>query len=502
MTQAGLCARCAHARVLRTRRGTTYLLCRRSHSDPSFARYPKLPVLSCPGYKENAAPGGEDVPLLRQAPVRAILQLAVPTTALMLAAACSNALQTYYVSRLGSDPIAAISLVFPVNMILVTLMAGAVGAGVSAAVARALGAGDPQAARSAAEHGLVLAAFGGFGLLVITEIIAATAFRAMGGRGEVLEQAVLFGRVLFAGLPVMFAGAALDAVMRGEGNMRTPALAGTFSMAFQAVAAPILMFGLGLGLVGAPLATLAGQVLALGVRSRHVFGGAGQVRPGLWPARIRSADLAAILKVGGPASAAGLTSYAGIVWLTGVFGRSGTAPLAAFGLGTRLDFIFVALAYGVGVAALTLVGMATGAGHHQLARRYVMRAIALIGSVVGPAAVLLAVWPAVWLRLFTHDAEILAAGTAYVRLVSPSYIFVAVTMVLGSAFQGMGRASVPLAVVAGRTCLVVTTVTIAVGSLGHDVRVGFAAVSGGNILAAIVLSALFARATARHRRSP
>lgn len=54
----GLCASCRHARVTRNRRGSTFYLCRRSASDPRFARYPPLPVVSCPGFEPGPGAGG------------------------------------------------------------------------------------------------------------------------------------------------------------------------------------------------------------------------------------------------------------------------------------------------------------------------------------------------------------------------------------------------------------------------------------------------------------
>jgi hypothetical protein len=54
--RAGLCDSCLHQQLVRNTRGSSFSLCRRSRSDPDYPRYPRLPVLSCPGYERNAAP--------------------------------------------------------------------------------------------------------------------------------------------------------------------------------------------------------------------------------------------------------------------------------------------------------------------------------------------------------------------------------------------------------------------------------------------------------------
>ena len=99
---------------------------------------------------------GEGVGLLEENSLRAIARLALPTTAVMFVGATSNVVHTYFVSRLGSEAIAALSLVFPLSLIMMTLMAGGLGPGISSAVARALGADRAGEASAVAEHALLL----------------------------------------------------------------------------------------------------------------------------------------------------------------------------------------------------------------------------------------------------------------------------------------------------------------------------------------------------------
>ena len=90
--------------------------------------------------------------------MRAVLKLATPMTFVMLVATTTNVLYTYYVSRLGADAIAAVSLVFPITLLVTTTMNGGLGAGATSGIARALGAGQPARAAAIAEHALAIAA--------------------------------------------------------------------------------------------------------------------------------------------------------------------------------------------------------------------------------------------------------------------------------------------------------------------------------------------------------
>src|SRR5215813_2907493 len=94
------------------------------------------------GVSTPAAARSEPDRLLEVAPLSAVMELAAPTTVVMAVAAVSNVVYTYFVSRLGTDAIAAVSLVFPVSLLAITAMGGGIGAGASSAVARALGAGE------------------------------------------------------------------------------------------------------------------------------------------------------------------------------------------------------------------------------------------------------------------------------------------------------------------------------------------------------------------------
>jgi len=429
--------------------------------------------------------------LLAEAPLRALLRLAGPTTGVMSIAALSNVLHTYFVSRLGAEAIAAVSLVFPVSLILTTLMGGGIGAGVSSAVARALGAGKHGEATAVAEHAFALTASIGGVLSVVLVAAAPGIFGLMGASGGVLSAAVAFSRVLFSGLLLTFFVNTCDSVLRGEGNVRVPAVCSSLSLVSQIVLTPLFMFRLGLGIRGAPAATLVGQLIGAGPRVRHIFTGKAALRPRLVPRALRAAPLVEILRVGVPVSLGTLVNYLGMIVLTTIMARFGTAELAAYGLGSRLDFVLLTVSYGTGVAVLTLVGFAAGAGRVDLAAGYARRAVLLMfGAVSVPALVL---WwaPNLWFGLFTADPAIRSVGQTYFRIVGLSYPLIATSMMLAFAFQGIGRATTPLVIMVVRISAVVTGAVVVSKSLGYGAAAIFALLVAGNCLSTALLSVAF-----------
>src|SRR5499426_107126 len=123
--------------------------------------------------------------LLALTPPTAVGRLAAPTTGVMAVSAVSNVVYTYFVSRLGTDAIGAVSLVFPVSLLALTAMGGGIGAGAASAVARALGAGRRTEAAALAGQALALAVAIGLGFGLLIQVAAGNLFRLMGATGAV-----------------------------------------------------------------------------------------------------------------------------------------------------------------------------------------------------------------------------------------------------------------------------------------------------------------------------
>ena len=431
--------------------------------------------------------------LLALRPLRAIITLAAPTTAVMFIAAVSNILHTYFVSRLGDDAIAAVSLVFPIIMILITVVSGGLGTGVASGIARALGAGRAGDARAIAEHAIVITTGLAIGGSVLSEFGARGLFQLMGGTGVVLDQATLFSRVLFGGLLVSFTVGTFDSILRGAGNVRVPAMCSTLSLALQIAFTPLFMFVFGLGLAGAPLATLTGQAIGLIPRSRFIFGANSPIRPRLIPRDLHPRHFTEILRVGVPASLSAALNYVTLMILTGTIARFGGTYLAAYGLGSRLDFLLFSLGFGVAAAGLTLVGMAVGAGRPELVRRYVTQTALVAAAVVAIPAVVVTLRPGLWIGAFTDAPAIHEIGADYFHTVGPTYFFIVISMVVASSFQALARAVVPLVVMIARVGLVLAAALVAVNVFHARAQAVFVIIAVANVSSCLVLVALFRR---------
>jgi MATE family, multidrug efflux pump len=432
--------------------------------------------------------------LLEIAPLSAVARLAAPTTLVMLVSAVSNVVYTYFVSRLGVDAIGAVSLVFPVSLLAITAMGGGIGTGATSAVARALGGNAHGRAAILAGQALVLAVVLGLGFAVAAWLGTPALFRLMGASGAVHAGAVAFASVLFGGAAITFFGMMLDSVMRGEGNVRIPATWSTTSLVLQMFVTPLFMFRFGWGLIGGALAMLTCQGLALVPRLHWVFGGRGVVRPVVTAGDAGLAPVREILRVGVPAALATSINNVGLMVLTAVVARLGASDLAAYGLGTRLDFVLMSLAYGVAAGVLTLVGLATGARRPDRVRAFVGRGIVIAVALLAVPGIVVFVRPSLWMGTFTDDAGIRAIGAQYFRIVGPTYPLLGASMIASFAFQGIGRATLPLVVMIVRVAAVLGAAIVCTGVFGLGEQAVFTTIAAGNVAGAVVLLAFLVRA--------
>lgn len=387
--------------------------------------------------------------LLRGPILPTLLKLAVPNVFAMVAATAVGIGETFYVGVLGKTPLAAMALVFPLVILMQMFSAGAMGGGVSSAISRAVGAGQPERARALAVHALCI----GTGLGVFFAVLLWTAgpvlYRVLGGRGDVLQVANEYGRWVFAAVPALWLFNTLISLVRGSGNMRVP------SAAILLVSLVQIAIGatLGLGLLGVPRLGMAGVALgqviaywaAAAVLWRYVRGGHAGVRLGFEGVRLQWPLFQDILRVGALACLSPLLSVGTVLVVTSLVAVHGADALAGYGIGARLEFLLVPIAFGVGVAAVPMVGMAIGARDVARARRVAWTAGAVSAALLGAIGLVVLVAPDAWAGWFTRDAGVLAHARAYLRWAGAGFPFLGLGLTLYFAAQGAANIVAPVA---------------------------------------------------------
>ena len=386
-------------------------------------------------------------PLLTAPLGTSLLRLAGPTTAVMVAQTLVAIAETYFFGRLGTDALAGFALVFPFMMLMTMMAAGGMGGGVAAATARALGAGRLDDARALVLHALVL----GLGLALLFTLmawtIAPTFYELLGGSGAALAHAETYSLVLFTGSIAVWANFFLSALLRGGGDAATPGRYMLISSLAQIPLSGVLALGIGdwpgLGMAGPAVSSVATMAVAALLQARALWRGKLGFTPTFRGIPLQRRLFWEILRVGLIASFSALTANLTAMLVTGLVGRFGVAALAGYGIGVRLEFMLVPLAFGIGSGLTTLVGVAAGANDWKRAVRAAWFGGLVAFGLIGVFGWIVAIVPEGWARLFTADPQVIAATVGYITHVAPFYCLFGLGMTLSFASQGAGRMKAP-----------------------------------------------------------
>lgn len=400
-----------------------------------------------------------------------LLRMAWPVLAVLALQTLVGVAETWFVSFLGTAAIAGVALVFPVFMLMVMMSNGGMGGGVSAAIARAIGAGRAKDAEALVLHAVVIAI--GFGILFMLGawIGGPALYRALGAQGETLQNALLYSNLIFASAIPAWIANLMGSALRGAGNVRVPAITTTAGAVGTLALSPLLIFGWGpvpgFGVAGAGYAMIVFNVASAVALALYLRSSRSPLRLALAPLERRL--FGDILRVGLISAVGTIVSNLTVVLTAGFVGRRGAEAIAGYGIASRIDYALIPLLFAIGTAAVTMVGTNVGAGNRERARRIASTsAIASVIAVetIGIAATLFAEG---WMRLFSTEAAVVRVGVEYLHIVAPFYGFTGLGMALYFASQGAGSMSWPFAAGLSRLLTVgaagAAWITLAHGSL-------------------------------------
>lgn len=398
-----------------------------------------------------------------------LARLAAPNVIGMVATVLVSVAEGTWAALLGLEALATVALVFPFVMLTQTLAGGAFGGSTSAAVARALGAGDEERAGRIAFHALMIAVMAGAVLAVVFTIFGAAIFAVLGGQGPILGHALAWGAVFFPGAVLVWISQIAAAVMRGTGNMLLPSLSLVAMSVISATCSGALSLGWGplpaMGVPGLALGFLSGHaVVSLAILAYFAAGGLGF--PVFADRRPSARLFGSILRVALVAALSPVQTILTTLVVTGFVARFGAEALAGYGLGARLEFLMIPVTFGFGTAATAMVGTNIGAGNVPRARRVAWTAAAMAAACVGVIGFAVALVPDLWLGLFLDDATgpVHAAAEGYLRIVTPFYGFLAIGLALYFASQGAGRVFWPVMAASARLAIVIAGGVLVVGA--------------------------------------
>lgn len=412
-----------------------------------------------------------------------LARLAAPNLVVSAAQTAVAVADAWYVGRLGVAPLAALALVFPVQSLMTMMSAGAMGGGISSAMARALGSGNRERAEAIPLHALIIATGMAALFTVVFAIFARPLFALLGGRDEALSGAVEYARIMFGGALAVWAANTLASLLRGTGNMAVPGLVFTVTALINVVLSGALTLGwLGLprlGVAGPAAAAIVCFGLSAVVMLAYLATGAGGIRLRLFDVALDAAIFVDILKVGIVACGNALLTIATIVIVTGLVGLYGTAALAGYGLGSRLELLLIPITFSVGGAMTAMVGVNRGAKAFARARRIAWTGGLAVFVITGLIGATVAIAPDLWIGMFTADTAAAEIARRYFAIAGPLFAFFGFGQALYFATQGTGNMAAPFTAGAARLVIAGGGGALIVLALGLSLTWLFLAVAGG-----------------------
>ena len=371
-----------------------------------------------------------------------VISMAVPFMLSLLIQNLYNVVDSIFVSRISETALAATSLAYPVQVLAIAICVG-LGVGANALISRLLGEHRSDDVRAAATTALLLA--GGFSLL-----FTLTALFFIDPLVSVLTKdpaTVPMCREYLSICMLFCFGQFIEIVslrfMQASGKMILSMFSMMIGAAVNLILDPILIFGMfslpAMGVRGAATATVIGQwcgaVAALLIN--HRFN--PEVRPSFRPFRWSPSSAREILRIGIPTMIMhGMNSVMnfGVNRLLLPFSSS---AVAFYGVYYKLQNFLTMPLSGLGQAVIPIIGYNFGARNAGRIRQAIKNGVLFSVAVAAASTLLFQSFPAQLLSLFNAGPEMLSIGVPAIRIISATYLFSAVTTILGFSVSGLGN---------------------------------------------------------------
>ena len=377
---------------------------------------------------------------------RALGLLAIPMMLEMAMESVFAVVDIAFVSRLGTDAVAAVGITEALVTILYALAIG-LGTGLTAMVARRIGADDPDGAAQVTGQaiwvGLTISVLiGVFGFRYARELLA-----IMGASAGVIEIGHGFTAWLLGGSFSIVYLFLLNAAFRGAGDATVALRSLWLANGINIVLDPCLIFGLGpfpeLGVTGAAIATTIGRGTGVAYQLWYLFDGRGRLEFGLRHLGWRTALMLRLVRLSIGGIGQFLIATASWIIVMRIVAIFGSAAIAAYTIALRMmEFVFLP-AWGLGNAAATLVGQNLGAAQPARAEASAWKAAQYNAVFMAAAGAILFLLAAPITGLFSSDPDVLRWGSNCLRILGVGFPLYAIGMVMVQALNGAGDTSTP-----------------------------------------------------------
>lgn len=373
---------------------------------------------------------------------RLILKMSWPAMLSMFLQGLYNIIDSMFVATISEDALTAVTLAFPIQMLLIAVSVGT-GIGVNSLISRRLGARKQEEADSAASHGFRLSFINWFVFAIFGLLFSGTYMMVYSHTQYIIQSGTIYLQVVTIGSIFLFILVNTEKVLQSTGNMIIPMICSLLGVITNAIFDAILIFGLfgfpKLGVLGAAIATVFGQFLSMLLGLILLFGKNHlvniQIRNFKWDSKI----IKDIYSVGFPGMLMQSIMSVMLFCINGLLAAQTETAVAVLGAYFRLQSFFFMPVFGLNQGVLPIIGYNYGARNRHRVMEAYKKGILIAVVIMTIGTIIFQVIPDKLLMLFSASLQMLTIGVPALRIISICFIPAAFGILTSTFFQATGH---------------------------------------------------------------
>lgn len=377
-----------------------------------------------------------------------LIKLSIPSIISMGIQALYNVVDSVYVGQFSKVGLSALSLAFPLQIVLISIAVGT-GVGASSLISRRLGQGQTRKASSAAEHALLLAGFYGLIIALIGAFFSRHLIGLFTSDPVLIDLASEYIRIIAIGSVFLYVPMLGNNILRGEGNTFVPMISMLIGSIINIILDPFLIFGIGffpeLGVAGAAYATVFGRFVSGIYIVYKLLTNKGDLQLDFKTFKFDFSIIKGIFKVGLPAILMQSLASVMVGALNIIVGSQSDDVLAVVGIYFRLqNFVFMPV-FGLNQGFMPIVGYNYGNKNIGRMKQAIKYGLIVGGTITTLGFILFQLIPTAFITMFNKDPNLVSIGVQALRIISFSFPMAGLLIVASTAFQAIGRGFISMA---------------------------------------------------------
>ena len=371
-----------------------------------------------------------------------LVTMSLPMVISMIVQALYNIVDSIFVSRLSEDALTAVSMAFPMQNLMISVAVGT-GVGINAMLSRALGEKKFEAANKTAENGIFIEVLGYVLFLLIGIFVTKPFFLAQAGAGDIANMGIEYTRICLLMSFGIFMQIGFERILQSTGRTIFTMITQSTGAIINIILDPILIFGLfgmpKMGVAGAAIATVTGQICAAILAITFNLTKNPDVHISFKGFKPQIIFVKNILSVGIPSIIMSSVGSAMTFGMNKILITFSSTAVAVFGVYFKLNsFVFMPV-FGLNNGMVPIVSYNYGAQNKNRLTKTIKLAIMYAVCIMFIGIMLFQFIPDVLLRLFDASDHMLEIGIPALRVISLSFAFAGICIVISSSLQALGH---------------------------------------------------------------